>query len=466
MFLGLNMDDILTSLLKNLEFHIHEERHTMKRKVLHLTSSVLLMLSLGLTPGDCSDVFFRIVVLPCDQLPQGISYNDYDSFLLRCVSSRGRIYLVGDCGSVTLEYQAPGEPDLLSIARRFATPTAVAVGEGGTIVRRHNFIWGLVSSPTTHTLRSACPKAQSTDYYYAVGDSGTIIKSTDLGATWSSLSSPSTATFYEVTCGATNTVMVFGDTLGAYRSEDGGLTWQRLEMYALASDIASLQLPGPPDLYTSFFFNPDTGYVFGEYGVTFFTTNGGLSWQSGIAPGFTRINTAYFASIDSGVVAGDNGTIAFTTDRGMSWLTDSIPSAITSHNINHIGVRDSTLAVILGDSGTVVFVARDSTVLGAERSTGNVPDKFQLFQNYPNPFNPRSTISFEIPYTSDAQLQVFDMAGRGVATLVDERLTPGSYGFMFDGEGLASGVYLYRLHYQPQNGNPGSSLVRKMVLLR
>jgi hypothetical protein len=68
-----------------------------------------------------------------------------------------------------------------------------------------------------------------------------------------------------------------------------------------------------------------------------------------------------------------------------------------------------------------------------------------LSQNYPNPFNPSTTIKFELPNTSHVSLNVYDILGREVSVLVNERKAPGSYEVKFDGSNLASGVYFYRL---------------------
>ncbi|MFU8860465.1 MAG: CotH kinase family protein [Cyclonatronaceae bacterium] len=73
------------------------------------------------------------------------------------------------------------------------------------------------------------------------------------------------------------------------------------------------------------------------------------------------------------------------------------------------------------------------------------PVEFRLYQNYPNPFNPGTIIPFEIPVASDIKLEVFDVLGRKVATLIDEFKVTGRYEVPFDATGLASGVYIYRL---------------------
>jgi hypothetical protein len=75
------------------------------------------------------------------------------------------------------------------------------------------------------------------------------------------------------------------------------------------------------------------------------------------------------------------------------------------------------------------------------------PEAFALLQNYPNPFNPSTRIGFSIPVGTygHTSLRVYDVLGREVATLVNEVKQPGSYEVTFDAEGLAGGVYLYRL---------------------
>jgi hypothetical protein len=90
-----------------------------------------------------------------------------------------------------------------------------------------------------------------------------------------------------------------------------------------------------------------------------------------------------------------------------------------------------------------------------------IPSEFALEQNYPNPFNPSTEISYEIAGvtdhlpasgqaggsgTSNVKLIVYDLLGREVAVLVNERKAPGRYTVIFDASGLTSGVYFYRLH--------------------
>ncbi len=92
----------------------------------------------------------------------------------------------------------------------------------------------------------------------------------------------------------------------------------------------------------------------------------------------------------------------------------------------------------------------------------DLPTEFALSQNYPNPFNPSTRIDYAVPAGSRpmVSLQVFDLLGRQVATLVNEVKEPGRYSVVWSAAGVASGVYYYRL-------NAGEfQSIRKMVVLK
>ncbi len=102
---------------------------------------------------------------------------------------------------------------------------------------------------------------------------------------------------------------------------------------------------------------------------------------------------------------------------------------------------------------------------GLAFETLDLPAEFDLKANYPNPFNPSTTINFDVPEASDVRLEVFDMMGRRVATLVNGQLGAGRYEAIWDarsdaGAPVASGVYLYRL----QAGSFES--VKRMVFMK
>ena len=90
----------------------------------------------------------------------------------------------------------------------------------------------------------------------------------------------------------------------------------------------------------------------------------------------------------------------------------------------------------------------------------DTPGSFTLAQNYPNPFNPTTQISFEVAQPSFVSLRVFDMQGRLIETLVSKTLSAGQHSVSFDAQGLASGMYIYRLE------TPQGMQSKKMMLLR
>jgi minor extracellular serine protease Vpr len=88
------------------------------------------------------------------------------------------------------------------------------------------------------------------------------------------------------------------------------------------------------------------------------------------------------------------------------------------------------------------------------------PERYELLQNYPNPFNPATTIGFSIPAQNRVTLQIFNLLGQEVATLVNDDYAAGKYRVQWQPVGLATGTYFYRL----QAGSYSES--RKLLLLK
>ena len=89
-----------------------------------------------------------------------------------------------------------------------------------------------------------------------------------------------------------------------------------------------------------------------------------------------------------------------------------------------------------------------------------LPTQFALHQNYPNPFNPSTEISFSLPEACAVRLEVYNVLGQRVASLVDGRMDAGAHTVTWDATEVSSGVYLYHL----QAGE--FSETRKMMLLK
>jgi hypothetical protein len=105
-----------------------------------------------------------------------------------------------------------------------------------------------------------------------------------------------------------------------------------------------------------------------------------------------------------------------------------------------------------------------------------VPEKFNLSQNYPNPFNPTTKIEYDLPVSAGVRIEIFDILGRRVKTLIDERKETGFYTTMWDGRNnygkeVASGVYLYRIIVVETNRSSSVhkklfTQVKKMLILK
>jgi len=137
----------------------------------------------------------------------------------------------------------------------------------------------------------------------------------------------------------------------------------------------------------------------------------------------------------------------------------------------NIGLSYCSALEFDGTSYTLIVCMLNGVVYGDTALTGitnlntGIPDKFSLYQNYPNPFNPTTKIKFDIKkefrnQESEVKLSIYDILGRKIEDLVNEKLQPGSYEITFDGANLPSGIYFYRLTTE------GYSDVKKMTLLK
>lgn len=105
----------------------------------------------------------------------------------------------------------------------------------------------------------------------------------------------------------------------------------------------------------------------------------------------------------------------------------------------------------------------DKTNLGTSingNKTGQIPNKFILEQNYPNPFNPETLIKYSVPYSSNISIKIYNILGVEVATLFKGNKQTGEYAVKFNGNNLASGIYLCRLE------TDNFSETKKLMLLK
>jgi hypothetical protein len=111
-----------------------------------------------------------------------------------------------------------------------------------------------------------------------------------------------------------------------------------------------------------------------------------------------------------------------------------------SDNINSITKARETVNYLFEE-----YERNFSTIVGVDDKSEKVVNNFSLSQNYPNPFNPTTKIEYSVETQHAVSLQVFNILGQKVKTLVNEVKSPGTYEVIFDASQLASGVYFYRL---------------------
>ena len=124
---------------------------------------------------------------------------------------------------------------------------------------------------------------------------------------------------------------------------------------------------------------------------------------------------------------------------------------------------DAGLMVALGGSSPASSSVSQEAKVPVNQQKANSTDTTSLaFQlgNYPNPFNPTTVIQYQLPKDTRVNLEIYDILGREVATLVNGQQTAGYHEVEFDGSRFASGVYFYRL------ATPTYSKVRKMILMK
>lgn len=110
--------------------------------------------------------------------------------------------------------------------------------------------------------------------------------------------------------------------------------------------------------------------------------------------------------------------------------------------------------------GAVALAAQLTSIENKNSDLKLTPGAYVLEQNYPNPFNPITNIRFSIPVEQKVTIKIYDLLGREVKAVLDERITAGQHQIQFDGTGLASGLYFYGMKAGSFNK------VRKFLLLK
>jgi hypothetical protein len=176
------------------------------------------------------------------------------------------------------------------------------------------------------------------------------------------------------------------------------------------------------------------------------------------AKGFTVV------IVDTASFAGDTTGFGLSNNGETVWLENASGTIIDTVAIPALGADTSYARY---PDGSNFFIKASPVTRGKTNGLGTfvkhentAVSDFLLEQNYPNPFNPTTTINYRLAASAMVTLTVFDIVGREVAVLVNERQNAGSYAEAFDASALSSGLYLYQLKAGKY------SEIKKMVLVR
>ncbi len=103
------------------------------------------------------------------------------------------------------------------------------------------------------------------------------------------------------------------------------------------------------------------------------------------------------------------------------------------------------VGIFIQDISTYSTHSVDTNTVSVSQISSVIPAEYKIYQNYPNPFNPATKIKFDIPQNSKIKLSVFDISGKEMEVILNDKLAPGSYEFKWDASKYSSGVYFYRL---------------------
>jgi len=165
------------------------------------------------------------------------------------------------------------------------------------------------------------------------------------------------------------------------------------------------------------------------------------------------------------ILNGNNGNILFQYSFGNGSTDFAVEKVGRLDNINRFeqigwGIKGYETVAGSRDGRIKCFSGGDITEVGISNISNGIPGKYSLEQNYPNPFNPQTKIKFALPKDEFVKISIFDISGRIVGNIVNEKLTAGTYEAPFNGSSFASGTYFYKIE-------AGSFVeTKKMILIK
>jgi hypothetical protein len=218
-----------------------------------------------------------------------------------------------------------------------------------------------------------------------------------------------------------------------YTSSNYGVNWSSIIMYTFGYPYCIGVIGNYVYIGTQKYYTNDSVYGF------CISSNNGNSWvmtslfKRSINTIATSGNNVIAGTIDSGIyVSTNNGQDWFKKNEGFPSLT-SINSLYIFNNYIYAGCPYLWRRPL------------SELITGVNNINSEIPSSFSLLQNYPNPFNPTTNIKYQITNNKYISLKIFDILGKEVTTLVNEKQVAGTYEVSFDASNFSSGIYFYSL---------------------
>jgi hypothetical protein len=266
----------------------------------------------------------------------------------------------------------------------------------------------------------------------AVGHFGTILRTTNGGTTWVQQTGGTTTGLRSVFLYDSNNGIIVGDNGKVLRTTNGGSTW--LEQFS------GIQI----NLHGVSFADPDNGIVVGGSNLTgakiYKTSNGGQTWTLQFSISSEVLSDVHLADSQTGTAVGWNGTILRTTDAGITWVdqNSNSPSFLSS-----VFFVNPDIGFTVGDSGTILATIDGGIPVELSSFTASVKgDEVTLNWSTASEINNKG---FEIE-RSNVRRQMSDkLIWENVGFVEGNGTTTGTSNYGFVDEGLAAGIYNYRL---------------------
>lgn len=196
--------------------------------------------------------------------------------------------------------------------------------------------------------------------------------------------------------------------------------------------------------------------------VVTYTQSAGQGNKFGVAR--ITIHDSNEAPVSGATVSGTfNGTFNESSSEvtDMNGQVELVTSSTAKGGVTvNFCVDEVTHPSITYDNSTNDMTCNGNAKIRPNQDISEEISEFKLGNNYPNPFNPNTQISYQVPYTSQVQLEVFNLSGQKVAELVNSQKSAGEYTVSFDASNLSSGIYIYRMTAA------GFSHTNRMILIK